>query len=524
MLNPIEWSSGPDGEIPFGTPFPFSVPFALASPESPGLYLEGVRRIKERGGRLVSLWGSWTSGADPAVLAAFSDAEGLLLYRFRLSADDRSFPSIAFLFPLANRLERAVRDLYGWDPAGLSDQRPWLDHGLWDGPPMVPQDASFQRSPEGADSPQEEYPFVRVEGEGVHEIPVGPIHAGIIEPGHFRFQVVGEKLLRMEERFGFAHKGVRTLFRNRSVSDAARLAGRVSGDSAVAFQTAFSDAVEVATGSPPPRRALWIRSILLERERIANHLGDLGALGNDAGFGFGSVQFGRLKEEFLRTNARIFGHRYLMDTVVPGGVAGDLGRQELALLREECARTKSDVLELKTIYDEHGGLQDRFSGTGWLDPMLAGRWGLGGVAGRASGQMYDLRHSHPVPPYDQVHVPVSISRLGDVSARVQVRFQEVRHSLSFLDSVLEALPEGPFFIQPEETFSPFEGVGWVEGWRGEVLCWVRLGSGGTVLDAHCHDPSWLLWPALEQTVPGNLVADFPLINKSFNLSYSGHDL
>ncbi len=523
-MNPTEYGPGPEPCFTPGSPTKFVVPCSRVTPDSSADYLSGVNRVLNRGGRLVSLWGSCADERAPVLFSAFSDAEGLLLFRLGISALERTFPSIAFLFPLANRLERAVRDLYGWDPEGLPDPRPWLDHGLWTRPPMVPPGVSPAERPVREDSFSEDYRFVRVEGEGVHEIPVGPVHAGIIEPGHFRFQVVGEKVLRMEERFGFTHKGVRSLFRNRPLGEAISLAGRISGDSTVAYQTAFSDAVESATGSVPPLRARWIRSILLERERIANHLGDLGALGNDAGFGFGQIQFGRLKEEFLRTNQQMFGHRYLMDAVIPGGVFRDLGPGEITVLRKECSRVKEGVLELKTIYDEHGGLQDRFSGTGWLDPMLAGRWGLGGVVGRASGQMYDLRHTHPVPPYDKVRVPVSISRRGDVAARVQVRFQEIRHSLSFLDSVLESMPDGSFFNPLEESFSGSEGIGWVEGWRGEVLCWVRLGTGLTVLDAHCHDPSWILWPALEQTIPGNLVADFPLINKSFNLSYSGHDL
>ncbi len=273
----------------------FFSPVRTTTARSGSEYLSEVSPMKSLGGRFLSLWS--TEHPDRFVCAAFSDSEGLRIIRTPVDATSRTFPSIASLFPLASRPERTVRDVSGWTPEGLADTRPWLDHGLWKGP-------SSQQ--EG------DYPFVRVEGEGVHEIPVGPVHAGIIEPGHFRFQVVGEKVLRMEERLGYAHKGIRSMLRNRPVEGVSRLSGRVSGDSTVAYQWAWSRAVERATGTFPPERALWLRAVLLERERIANHLGDLGALGNDAGFGFGLVQFGRLKEDLLRSNERIFGHRYLM--------------------------------------------------------------------------------------------------------------------------------------------------------------------------------------------------------------------
>ena len=463
--------------------------------------------IKTLGGRFLALWG--TEHPEPHVYAAFSDADGLRVLRTPVDLKTGTFPSIASLFPLASRPERTVRDVSGWTPEGLADTRPWLDHGLWKGP-------SSQK--EG------DYPFVRVEGEGVHEIPVGPVHAGIIEPGHFRFQVIGEKVLRMEERLGYTHKGIRALARNRPVEDVLPLSGRISGDSAVAYQWAWSQAVEQATQTFPPERALWLRAVLLERERIANHLGDLGALGNDAGFGFGLVQFGRLKEDLLRANERIFGHRYLMDAVIPGGVRKELGEEEIPLLLEDVRRLREGVRSLKTIYDEHGGLQDRFSGTGVLDPMLAGAWGLGGIVGRASGQLLDLRHDHPVRPYDRERVPVALAKRGDVWARVQVRFQEIRHSLAFLETVLPALPGGSWKAPLRQCGGGAEGFGRIEGFRGEILVWAQMERGNIVTDAHFHDPSWQLWPALERAVPGNLVADFPLINKSFNPSYSGHDL
>ena len=476
-------------------------------------FLSGAEGLGSRGGRFVSLWG--TDHPEGCVYAALAGPDGLFVLRSPVSKESGTFPSLTALFPLASRPERAVRDVYGWIPEGLSDTRPWIRQGDHGG-----HGSGKERSPEGG----RDYPFVRVDGEGVHEIPVGPVHAGIIEPGHFRFQVVGEKVLRMEERLGYTHKGIRGLLAHRPVGDVTRLSSRISGDSAVAFQWAWAQAVECATQTSPPERAVWLRAILLERERIANHLGDLGALGNDAGFAFGLVQFGRLKEDLLRTNGQIFGHRYLMDTICPGGVAVDPGDGALSRLRSELPRLQEEIHVLKTIYDEHGGLQDRFAGTGVLDPLLAGAWGLGGVVGRASGQLLDLRNDHPVRPYDIERVPVALAKRGDVGARVQVRFQEIRHSLAFLESVLASFPPGPARRGLVCRSPKAEGFGWIEGFRGEVLAWVRLDRDGNVEDAHFHDPSWLLWPALERAVPGNLVADFPLINKSFNLSYSGHDL
>ena len=484
----------------------FFPPVRTTSATSGSEYLSEATSMKNLGGRFLALWS--TDHPDRFVCAAFSDAEGLRILRAPVAETSRTFPSITHLFPLASRPERTVRDFTGWTPEGLADTRPWLDHGFWKNAPAGERD----------------YPFVRVEGEGVHEIPVGPVHAGIIEPGHFRFQVVGEKVLRMEERLGYTHKGIRALLRNRPVEDVARLSGRVSGDSAVAYQWALAQAMERATRTFPPERALYLRAVLLERERIANHLGDLGALGNDAGFGFGLVQFGRLKEDLLRNNDRVFAHRYLMDMVVPGGLRENPGKEDISILLEDVRRLQRDVQLLKIIYDEHGGLQDRFSGTGVLDPMLAGDWGLGGVVGRASGQMLDLRHDHPAWPYNRERIPVALSRRGDVGARVQVRFQEIRHSLAFLHTVLTLLPEGPVRTPLRECGSLAEGTGRIEGFRGEVLVWVCLEKGNIVADAYFHDPSWHLWPALERVVPGNLVADFPLINKSFNPSYSGHDL
>jgi len=363
-----------------------------------------------------------------------------------------------------------------------------------------------------------------VEGDGVHEIPVGPIHAGTIEPGHFRFSIIGDRILKLEERLGYTHKGTEKRFEGLDLDTGARLAGRVSGDSHGAYAWAYCLAVETATASAIPARAVWLRALFLEMERVANHLGDLGYLGNDVALAFGFMQFWRLKEDWLRLTARLFGHRYLFDRIVPGGVALDLadaGKAELAALAD---RIETEVGELKAVYDEHAGLQDRFANTGIVKPDLAARMGLTGLAGRASAQAWDARAQFPQAPYDELDVNMATARKGDVLARAEVRFAEVKESLRLIREILRRLPAGDIRAPLAPVSRVCEGLGWVEGWRGDILVAVRIGADGRLDRVHAHDPSWQNWPLVELGVLGNIVPDFPLINKSFNLSYSGQDL
>jgi Ni,Fe-hydrogenase III large subunit len=283
-------------------------------------------------------------------------------------------------------------------------------------------------------------------------------------------------------------------------------------------------ALEGLTGTRPGPRALRLRALMLERERVLNHLGDLGYLGNDCSLAFGFSQFWRLKEEVLRANARVFGHRYLMDRIVPGGVACDLDGAQAKALIEECERLKEEVRELRRIYYNHAGLQDRCITTGQLSPRTAAALGVVGLAARASGHAMDNRAHPGFAPYDELPPAVASHRNGDVAARIVVRFEEVFESLRLQRALLRGLPEGapraPLGAAAEGGF----GIGWVEGWRGEVLIALEAGAGGRVRRCHPHDPSWQNWPALEHAVIGNIVPDFPLINKSFNLSYAGADL
>jgi len=503
---------------------------SLEQPGAPGMrtltvssedWSHATQDIAASGARLLALWASHAERAPPAIRAAFLIDSGGLLLNLPLADPEAPYPGLEPHFPCASRMQRAMADLSGvraTDP----DARAWLRHNAWppDFHPLLDPAARLTGHEAGVDV----YPFVRVDGEGVHEIPVGPVHAGIIEPGHFRFSVVGEKVLRLEERLGYVHKGIERRFTELNVQDAHRLAARVSGDSAVSFSWAYCQALEGIAGVPLPPRAAWLRAVCLELERVANHLGDLGALGNDAGFAFGLAQFSRLKEQLLRACDKAFGERYLMNIIVPGGTNADLGSIEAQELQSSVEAIAQEAAVLRTVYDEHEGVRDRFTGAGIVAPELAKRLGLTGLAGRASGQAFDLRVDLPCPPYTEVAVTKIGRSTGDVAARVTVRFEELTESCRLITSLITGLPHGPRRAAVPMPADGALGIGLIEGWRGPVLVALEVGAVGTITRCHPHDPSWQNWPALEHAIIGNIVPDFPLINKSFNLSYSGHDL
>jgi Ni,Fe-hydrogenase III large subunit/Ni,Fe-hydrogenase III component G len=484
--------------------------------------------VSRAGGRLAALWASDERGHARrfAVHALYVMYEGLVCLDLGVAERVLAYPDLADLFACAARMQRAALDMVGVRAVASGDRavddRPWLRHGGWPGDafPLREEFDPARKFPLAEDA----YPFVKVEGEGVHEIPVGPVHAGTIEPGHFRFSIVGEKVLRLEERLGYKHKGIEKRFAAMTLEEGARLAGRVSGDSTVAYAWAYAMALEGMAGTQPSARALYLRALLLERERVANHLGDLGYLGNDCAFSFGFSQFWRMKEDVLRMNARCFGHRYLMDRIVPGGVACDVDGKAAHAMIEEALRLKEELRTLRSIYYNHAGLQDRCITTGRLTPPTAARLGIVGLAARASGHAIDARVHPGFAPYLELQPRIASHRNGDVAARIVVRFEEAFESLRLQRLILERLPQGevrvPLATPDEGAF----GLGWIEGWRGEVLVALEAAPGGRIRRCHPHDPSWQNWPALEHAIIGNIVPDFPLINKSFNLSYSGADL
>jgi Ni,Fe-hydrogenase III large subunit/Ni,Fe-hydrogenase III component G len=506
-------------------PVPGAVPAAIAR-VTPAQWNEAARRVHEEGSRLVALWGVDNRDRDAtfAVLAAYATHHGLVVVELPIPAPRPRYPDLSQVFPVAARMQRAIFDLLGIEAEGAPDPRPWLDHGAWTGhrfPLRRGDEAPASRTTDGAE--EAGYPFVHVEGDGVHEIPVGPIHAGIIEPGHFRFSIVGEKVLRLEERLGYTHKGIDKRFEAFDIAEGYRLAGRISGDSTVAYAWAYAQAAESLLAVVPPPRARWLRALMLERERVANHLGDLGALGNDAAFGFSLAQFMRIKEDWLRLNDRVFGHRFMMDRIVPGGVDATVSAAAAEAMVAQAHEVEAELALLKAIFDDHAGLQDRFLTTWRVIPKLAAQLGLTGLAGRASGRPFDLRSDHPCEPYDQLEPRKVVHASGDVAARVRVRFDELRESLRLVRAILLKAPDGEARIELPQARPGAFGVGWVEGWRGEVFIALEAGSDGGIRRAHAHDPSWQNWPLVEHAVIGNIVPDFPLINKSFNLSYSGHD-
>ena len=447
-------------------------------------------RLRAGDASLVSLWG------EPGIahMAVMDSSELRLLH---LACGANQFPSVGRFHPPAMRLERAMRDLHGLDGQDAADRRPWLRHG-------------------GA------YAFLPAEGDSLHQIAVGPVHAGIIEPGHFRFTANGEAVVRLEQRLGYVHKGIDSLMAGAALDHAARLAGRVSGDSTVAYALAFSQAVETASGVQVPLRALWLRALFAELERLANHFGDIGAICNDASFTIMYASFGLLREHVLRAAHSCTGHRLMMDAIVPGGVRGDLPAEGVERVRALLTLAGTQFPRLVEVYENTASLKDRTVGTGILSESLARQFGAGGYVGRASGRAFDARRDPGYAPYDELDFQVPVVHAGDVNARVWIRMQEVEQSLSLIGQILERMPGGA--VSTAVPDHPGEGLARVEAFRGDVFAWVKIGADGRVERSHLRDPSWFQWPLLEAAVEGNIVADFPLCNKSFNCSYSGHDL
>jgi len=487
---------------------------------------EAAHLLKSAGARLVAEWGVDESllGRGYAVIACFSAGRDYLLVRCELPLQDPTFPSLTKKYPAAFRFERQMESLMGLLPTGHvhSDHRPWIKFEDWpaDAYPLRKGFDASQRMPRVAG----EYRWARVRGEGVYEIAVGPVHAGIIEPGHFRFQAMGEDVLRLEERLGYTHKGIEKRFEALSWTQGAALAGRVSGDCTVAHALGFCRALEALCGVEAPPRAQWLRALFLERERIANHLGDIGAIANDAAFSFLLYQFSRLKEAILRSNHRLFGHRYLMDRVVAGGVAVDLGCDGSAGMIEELAWLSDEFERLVEIYDRSSSLEDRVRTTGTLSPELARDLGTVGFVARASGQALDCRVLAPFPPYDRFEPEMTVLASCDVHARAWVRVSEIRDSIRLIREFLATLPGGEISLPLPPAGPDRSGFSVVEGWRGEIVYWLQSGSRGEINRCMIRDPSSVNWLGLEQAVLGNIVPDFPLCNKSFNQSYSGHDL
>jgi Ni,Fe-hydrogenase III large subunit len=459
---------------------------------------------------LLGLWGN-----TPMVHMALFDESAGAAAVVSYTCKSGKYPSVGARHAPAIRLERAINDLCGLVAVDAPDARPWLDLGFWDVRHPLGKKAAARK--------QAAYQFLPAEGEGLHQIPVGPVHAGIIEPGHFRFTANGEHVVRLEQRLGWVHKGIESLMEGATLEQAAKLAARTSGDSTVAYAFAFAQAAEAAMQIEAPARASYLRALMAELERLANHFGDIGAICNDASFSLMQAQCAVLRERVLRAAEDGFGHRLMMDVIVPGGVSRDIAPKGLAEAAALVAAVRGVFPDLIELYDNTASLQDRTVTTGIVKPELAAQFGAGGYVGRASGRGFDARRAFAYAPYDKLSFEVPVLDSGDVNARVWLRIREVEQSLSLIEQILAAMPVGAIKA-PLGRAKSCEGLGFAEAFRGDVLAWLRLDGNGRVARCHLRDASWFQWPLLEAAIEGNIVADFPLCNKSFNCSYSGHDL
>ncbi|MFL6099544.1 MAG: NADH-quinone oxidoreductase subunit C [Actinomycetales bacterium] len=475
------------------------------------------------------------AGFRLALVAAHDDGPHLrVVYLFLAGAPERRvelevlvpsgdprLPSLADQSFPAGRFEREMADLFDISPTGHPAPRRLVRHAHW---PEHWHPMRRDAGTVGEFTESDGYPFVTVEGPGVYEIPVGPVHAGIIEPGHFRFSVVGETIIKLKARLWFVHRGIEKLFEGRPAMAGVALAERISGDSAAAHALAHTLAVEDALGITVPDHVHRLRCLLVELERLYNHAADLGALANDVGFGLANAHAQRIREELLRTNDAVTGHRLLRDGIHPGGVR---------------LRTLPGVSGLRYIGDDLADIadltlgnsivRDRFTGTAILDRADASNLGCLGYVARASGLTTDARIDHPAT---SLPVRSIVATQGDVLARYTLRRDEFAASVDLACHLIDHT-DGPLAstLEPPHSrsttgrpISVRSGVGIVEGWRGTIVHRVEIDADGRISRAKVVDPSWFNWPALPVALADTIVPDFPLVNKSFNLSYAGNDL
>ena len=452
-----------------------------------------------RPGRLVCLFGYTQSSNGPVSVHYIVDVpdQGYRVLR-ETTAANSPVQSITPVTPAAAWYEREMQDRFGVELSGHPDPRPLLLHE------------------KGG-----EYPFLKVEGEGVCEVAVGPVHAGIIEPGHFRFSVVGDNVLFLELRHFYTHKGTEALFEGAPVGSAQMIAESVSGDNCFAHAVAYAQAIEEGHGAVAPRRAESIRLIGLELERMLAHIGDVGALSNDVAFVLPAAYCSRIREDLLQASTRVMGTRYWRGIAIPGGVSRDLDPSGVTILAEGVERAAADFARIARIILDRPSVQARFEAAGILKRSTAEDLAVVGPVARSSGIDIDVRRDHPYGAYKNVSLAVPSYNYGDVLARARVRIDEAEISARLIHETLKNLPGGPIRAELPRGV-PFEGFSSVESPRGELLYWIK-GENGTISRCYIKSPSFQNWPALPHAVIGNVIADFPLINKSFNLSYSGCD-
>ncbi|MBI4401082.1 MAG: NADH-quinone oxidoreductase subunit C [Nitrospirae bacterium] len=456
-------------------------------------------------------------------LFTLAERRDWLLLCTDLHGEDRQFHSVTPHIHAAKWYEREIRDMFGLIAVGHPDLRRLVRHEHWPkGTHPLKKDFKWDTVLERQ---QGQHTFRHIEGEGVFEVPVGPIHAGIIEPGHFRFSVAGEPIMQLELHHFWKHRGVEKLFEQQRLTAAVPLAERVSGDTTIGHSLAYCQAVETLLGLEVPRRGRYLRSLFLELERLHNHLGDVGAICNDTAYALAHAHCGRMKERIMQLNDRLTGSRFLRGVNHVGGVGVDLTAEQLDHVMAEVDAIESDFSELERILFANASLTDRLEATGTLYQRTAWDHAVMGVVGRASGIDRDIRHDRPFAAYDELRVNVVVYRYGDVRARMRVRMDEIHESRRLIRDIRAQIPNGPIAADPSVAPTPGAwALSAVEGWRGEILYVVMAGEDGRIHRCKVRDPSFVNWPAIQWTVLGNIIPDFPLINKSFNLSYAGNDL
>ena len=444
-----------------------------------------------------------------------------LIVRAPVPAADPRFPSLSAELPAVNWQEREIQDWFGLTAAGHPNPRRVALHDNW--PDVHPLRKDFPIDTVLPPFEGERHIYRPALGEGVLQVPVGPVHAGTIEPGHFSFAVAGEPILYLQLRMFYTHKGTEKLFEKLPIHKAVFLAESISGDSSFSHGTAFCQAIERAAEIEVPSDALIMRTVLLELERLSNHVADIGAIATDVGFVVANAHASRLKEMLLTICEQLAGNRFLRGMVCIGGVRRAWGAWQVELLRVAIEAFTREFRDLVALVDSSESTRDRLEHTGILKPEIARDLGIVGVGGRASGIDLDVRRDHPYAAYRHLSFKVPVYQAGDVWHRMQVRIDEVQESISMIREAGSRNLSGDFRV-PLPPIPPDRcALSAVEGWRGEIIHWIRTGPDNHLERCKVKDPSLNNWPALVEAVQGNIIADFPVINKSFNLSYSGTD-
>lgn len=447
--------------------------------------------------------------------------ENIFLVPFIRLQDTTEFPSLVSVMHKISSFEREIYTFFGLTPVGHPKLTRILLHDNWPGSYPLRKDFAWNTRP--AMSKKQHDTFGVVQGEGIYEIPVGPIHAGIIEPGHFRFSVAGEEIVSLELQLGYVHKGIEKLFEILPLPEKIRLSERVSGDSSVSHSLAFCQALESLADIQVPTRAKYLRVVFAELERLANHFNDFAFIMNDTAFTFGGSQGTRLREVIMQINEKLTGSRYIRGVIVEGGVSIDISKENKKELLEGIQNIVKDFTEVLDVCLDSTSMVNRLKGSGVLQKQAALDHGVVGVAARALGIPRDARIEYPYAAYPDLDIKIALRETGDVYARFGVRVDEIYASMQIIKQAIEKMPSGSIQTKGKSFAKQSVAVGITEGWRGEIVYIVMTDESGEISRVTVKDPSRLNWAVVPHAVVGNPVPEFPLINKSFNLSYSGND-